>query len=97
MIIISKNIRYVYHDLNTRFHACKTYSNKTFSVKDLSKRPHTPHPNAHTSDEIKHIEELLRRNPYIGLSELYVSLNEIIHILDILLHYFAFSERKESM
>lgn len=89
MIIISKNIRYVYHDLNTRFHACKTYSNKTFSVKDicrlyhcskaslmrwmkrfdgskdslkdLSKRPHTPHPNAHTSDEIKHIEDLLRR------------------------------------
>lgn len=89
----------VSHDLITRFHACKTYSNKTFSVedicklyhcskaslmrwvkrfdgskyslKDLSKRPNTPHPNAHTSDEIKHIEDLLRMNPYIGLSELY--------------------------
>ena len=86
MTIISKKIRYVSHDLNTRFHACKIYSNKTFSVnicrlyhcskaslmrqlkrfdgskdslKDLSKRPHTPHPNAHTSDEIKHIEDLL--------------------------------------
>ena len=32
MTIISKKIRYVSHDLNTRFHACKTYSNKTFSV-----------------------------------------------------------------
>ena len=42
-----------------------------YSLKDLSKRPHTPHPNAHTSDEIKHIEDLLRMNPYIGLSELY--------------------------
>ena len=99
MTIISKKIRYVSHNLNTRFHACKTYSNKTFSIKDISKiyhfynaylmgwvqlfdwikvslkflykRPHTPHPNAHTSDEIKHIEDLLRMNPYIGLSELY--------------------------
>ena len=99
MNIISKKIQYVSHDLNTRFHACKTYSSNIYSVKDicrlyhcskaslmrwmkrydgtkdslkdLSKRPHTPHPNAHTSDEIKHIEDILRRNPHIGLSELY--------------------------
>ena len=99
MNIISKKIQYVSHDLNTRFHACKTYSSNKYSVKDicrlyhcskaslmrwmkrydgtrdslkdLSKWPHTPHPNAHTSDEIKHIEDILRRNPHIGLSELY--------------------------
>ena len=40
MTIISKKIRYVSHDLNTRFHACKTYSNKTFSVKDICRLYH---------------------------------------------------------
>lgn len=49
----------------------KHYDGTRDSLKDLSKRPHTPYPNAHTSDEIKHIEDILRRNPHIGLSELY--------------------------
>ena len=39
----------------------KRFDGSKDSLKDLSKRPHTPHPNAHTSDEIKHIEDLLRR------------------------------------
>ena len=95
-------INYYPHDLNTRFHACKTYSNRKdnhYKLKDIlrlyhiskaslmrwmkrfdgtkeslidkSKRPKTPHPNSHTDDEIKNINNLLKRNPNIGLSELY--------------------------
>lgn len=41
------------------------------SLVSKSKRPKTPHPNAHTPEEIRHIENLMRRNPDIGLSELY--------------------------
>ena len=41
------------------------------SLMDKSKRPLTPHPNAHTEDEINNIKKLLKRNPKIGLSELY--------------------------
>ena len=33
--------------------------------------PHTPHKNRHTDEEIKHIKDLLKRNPKIGLNELY--------------------------
>jgi len=101
---ISHSVRYCEHDLVTRFKACKLYSNKSFSVRDVcrrykvskaslmrwmkrfdgskdslisnSKRPLTPHPNCHKADEIKHINDLLRRNPTIGLSELYGKLRQ---------------------
>lgn len=33
--------------------------------------PYTPHPNRHTDEEIKHIKDLIKRNPHIGLNELY--------------------------
>ncbi len=33
--------------------------------------PYTPHPNRHTDTEIKHIKDLIKRNPHIGLNELY--------------------------
>lgn len=33
--------------------------------------PHTKHPKAHTEEEIKNIYNLIRRNPEIGLNELY--------------------------
>lgn len=33
--------------------------------------PYTPHPNRHTDEEIKHIKNLINRNPHIGLNELY--------------------------
>ena len=46
------------------------------SLRTRSKRPRTPHPNAHTDEEIRHIENLRRRNPNIGLSELYGKLRE---------------------
>ena len=99
MCSISQTIKRCEHDLNTRYHACKLYSNGNFSVRDIirrykvskaslmrwmkrydgtrkslqtrSKRPKTPHPKAHTAEEIRHIENLRRRNPNIGLSELY--------------------------
>lgn len=95
-------IRYLPHDLNTKYKACQSYSNRKhnfYKLKDIlrlyhiskaslmrwmkkfdgtreslvdkSRRPHTPHPNSHTAEEIKHINDLLRRNPNIGLSELY--------------------------
>ena len=41
------------------------------SLENKSKRPHTPHPNAQTDEEKKHIFDLVRRNPDIGLNELY--------------------------
>lgn len=41
MTIISKNSICLFHfNLNTRFHACKTYSNKTFFVKDICRLYH---------------------------------------------------------
>ena len=41
------------------------------SLDNKSSRPLTLHPNAHTFAEIQNIYALLRRNPYIGLNELY--------------------------
>jgi transposase InsO family protein len=46
------------------------------SLISKSRRPITPHPNAHNSEEIKHIKDLLKRNPNIGLSELYGKLKK---------------------
>ncbi len=39
-------------------------------------RPHSPHPNAHTEQEIKWIKYYHRRNPNISLGELYGKLRE---------------------
>ena len=98
MSILTQNVRYLPHDLNTRFHAVKLYRsgvgisfvirrykiskaslmrwNKRFdgtreSLADRSHTPHTPHPTAHTPQELKSIGDLLRRNPHISLCELY--------------------------
>lgn len=49
----------------------RMYNGTLESLENKSHRPHTPHPNAQTADEIKHIQDLLRRNPTIGLNELY--------------------------
>lgn len=104
---IPQNLRYVPHELNTRFYACKLYANRKInhyttrdilrkyhisraslmrwmkrfdgtkeSLIDLPKTPKSPHPNSHTAKEIKHINDLLRRNPNIGLSELYGKLRK---------------------
>lgn len=47
------------------------YDGTVESLENKSHRPHTPHPNSQTAEEIKHIKDLLRRNPTIGLNELY--------------------------
>lgn len=41
------------------------------SLRDLSHRPHTPHPASHTEQELKWIRDLHRRNPHISVCELY--------------------------
>ena len=47
------------------------YDGTIESLENKSKRPHTPHPNRQTDEEKKHIFDLVRRNPNIGLNELY--------------------------
>ena len=47
------------------------YDGTVESLENKSHRPHTPHPNSQTDEEIKHIRDLIRRNPKIGLNELY--------------------------
>ncbi len=49
----------------------KVYDGTKESLIAKSKTPHTPHKNRHTDIEIYNIKNLLRRNPNIGLSELY--------------------------
>lgn len=104
---ITQSVRYLPHDLNTRFHACKTYKNRKSnhyklrdilrlyhisksslmrwmrkfdgtkeSLVDISHKPHTQHPSSHTAKEIENMQNLLRRNPNIGLSELYGKLKQ---------------------
>lgn len=98
MTSISHSLRYLPHDLNTKYysvklyrqtksihHVCRRYHiskaslmrwNKKFdgtkeSLMDKSHRPHTPHPNSHTEQELKWIKDYLRRNPNITMPELY--------------------------
>ena len=54
----------------------KRFNGSRSSLQSKSKRPKTTHPNAHTANEIRHIDNLRRRNPNIGLSELYGKLRE---------------------
>ncbi|MDR1092742.1 MAG: DDE-type integrase/transposase/recombinase [Clostridiales bacterium] len=49
----------------------KRYDGTPASLANGSSVPHTPHPNRHTDEEIRHIQDLVRRNPHIGLNELY--------------------------
>ena len=98
MTSISQSLRYLPHDLNTKFYAVKLYRqthsvnhvcrryhisksslmrwNRKFdgtkdSLIDKSHKPNTPHPNAHTEQELKWIKDYTRRNPHISLCELY--------------------------
>lgn len=54
----------------------KLFDGTKESLINKSKRPKTPHPKAHTNDEISNINKLLKRNPNIGLSELYGKLRK---------------------
>lgn len=97
----NKQLRYLPHTLETRYHAVKTYRNgasvaficrkykvskaslmrwnKRFdgtkeSLIDHSHRPLTPHPAAHTPQEIQWIQNYIRRNPHISMIELFYKL-----------------------
>jgi hypothetical protein len=52
----------------------KVFDGSKESIIDRPHHPHTQHPNNHTLDEIKKIVDLLKRNPDIGLSELFSKL-----------------------
>lgn len=49
----------------------RRYDGTKESLCDRSHRPHTPHPNSHTPQELKWIKDFCRRNPDIGSLELY--------------------------
>ena len=52
----------------------KAYDGTLESLMDKSHRPHSPHPNAHTKEEIKWIKDLIKRNPHITLNEIWYKL-----------------------
>ena len=54
----------------------KQYDGTKESLMPKSHRPHSPHPNAHTEQEIKWIKDYHRRNPNMSLGELYGKLRE---------------------
>ncbi len=54
----------------------KRYDGTKESLVPKSHRPHTPHPNSHTKQELTWIENLHRRNPNISLCEMYGKLVE---------------------
>ena len=49
----------------------KKFDGTKESLIDKSHRPLSPHPNSHTKQELKWIENYLRRNPHISMCELY--------------------------
>ena len=49
----------------------KKFDGTKESLLDKSHRPKTPHPNAHTEQELKWIRDFHRRNPHISVCELY--------------------------
>ena len=49
----------------------KRFDGTKDSLVDKSNKPLTPHPNAHTEEELSQIKNYIRRNPNISLCELY--------------------------
>ena len=49
----------------------KQYDGTKESLQSKSHRPHSPHPNAHTEEELKWIQDYHRRNPGITVCEMY--------------------------
>jgi len=49
----------------------KRFDGTRQSLEDHSHRPKTKHPNSHTAEELKWIEDLHRRNPHISVCEMY--------------------------
>lgn len=67
--------RYHIH-LSTLYRWINQYDGSKESLENKSHRPLSPHPNSHTAEEIKHIKDVIRRNPNIGLNELYGKLRQ---------------------
>ena len=49
----------------------KIYNGSIESLDNHYCAPYTPHPNAHTEEEIENIKEVMRQNPYITHKEVY--------------------------
>lgn len=49
----------------------KIYDGTVASLEPKSHRPHSEHPNAHTAEELKWIQDLHRRTPNISICEMY--------------------------
>lgn len=61
-----------YHcTIQTLYRWKRIYNGTIESLEPKYCAPYTPHPNKHTEEEIKHIKNLIKRNPNIGLNELY--------------------------
>lgn len=61
-----------YHcTIQTLYRWRRIYDGTLKSLEPKYCAPYTPHPNRHTEEEIKHIKDLIKRNPNIGLNELY--------------------------
>ena len=77
---LTKDVQYVCR----RYHISKAslmrwnkrYDGTKESLLPKSHKPHTPHPNAHTEQELKWIRDYHRRNPNISICELYGKLRE---------------------
>ena len=54
----------------------RLYDGTRESLVPKSHRPKTPHPNAHTEEELNWIRNLHRRNPNISVCEMYGKLRE---------------------
>lgn len=55
-------------------HWNKKFSDSKDSLVDKSHRPHAKHPNAHTDEELKWIQDYHKRNPHISICERYSKL-----------------------
>ena len=69
------NIEFVAHryhcSVRSLYRWKSKYDGTLESLENKFSRKNMLHPNRHTEDEIKHIRDLIRRNPHIGLNELY--------------------------
>ena len=54
----------------------KLYDGTKESLTPKSHRPHSPHPNAHTEEELNWIRNYHRRNPNISICKLYGKLRQ---------------------
>lgn len=52
----------------------KRFDGTKESLLDKSHRPHSKHPNSHTDEELKHIKNLIKRNPHATLNEIWYKL-----------------------